>query len=79
MGGSWWCTSDPGGGAGSDVGRARLVDDSRERMDRIDAIAAGWPPEATIRVLPRGGRLVVFDSKLIHEVGVPSCAQPQLH
>ena len=34
----------------------------------IDTTAAGWPEKNVVRVLPRGGTLVVFDSKLIHEV-----------
>ncbi len=54
------------GGSRSEFGAALLSEDSRLRFASLDRATAAWP--AVTEVLPLGGRLVVFDSKLIHEV-----------
>ena len=49
---------------GSEAGDALLAGGG----PNLAAVCADWAAEHTFDVLPRAGRIVVFDSKLIHEV-----------
>jgi hypothetical protein len=56
------------GGATSAFGAALLTAETAERLARIDIETASWPADRCVEVVPVGGRLVIFNSKLFHEV-----------